>query len=107
MVQFLLDGGAAALGFEHQLPDGVAIGPVIAGAIIGILPRLAIAYGMFGNPFYIRDTRAYGYGYKLSALIRNYRIAEIPISWTGRTWGSSNLRLKEMGRRYLSTLVIP
>jgi dolichol-phosphate mannosyltransferase len=38
-------------------------------------------------------------------LIRNYRIAQIPISWTGRTWGSSNLRLKEMGRRYLSTLV--
>jgi dolichol-phosphate mannosyltransferase len=41
----------------------------------------------------------------LSALIRNYRITEIPISWTGRTWGSSNLRLREMGRRYLSTLV--
>jgi dolichol-phosphate mannosyltransferase len=41
----------------------------------------------------------------LGALIRNYRIAEIPISWTGRTWGSSNLRLKEMGRRYLSTLL--
>jgi dolichol-phosphate mannosyltransferase len=41
----------------------------------------------------------------LSAIIRNYRIAEIPISWTGRTWGSSNLRLREMGRRYLSTLV--
>ena len=41
----------------------------------------------------------------LGALIRNYNIAQIPISWTGRTWGSSNLHLGEMGRRYLSTLV--
>jgi len=41
----------------------------------------------------------------LSALIRNYRIATIPISWSGRTWGQSNLRLRAMGRRYLSTLL--
>jgi dolichol-phosphate mannosyltransferase len=41
----------------------------------------------------------------LAALIRNYNIAQIPISWTGRTWGSSSLHLGEMGRRYLSTLV--
>jgi len=41
----------------------------------------------------------------LSALIRKYTIAEIPISWYGRTWGSSNLSLKEMGRRYLATLL--
>lgn len=41
----------------------------------------------------------------LSALIRGYAIAQIPISWTGRTWGSSNLRLREMGRRYLATLL--
>jgi len=41
----------------------------------------------------------------LSALIRRYRIATIPISWSGRTWGQSNLRLKEMGRRYLCTLL--
>ncbi len=41
----------------------------------------------------------------LSALIRDYNIAQIPISWTGRTWGSSNLRLREMGRRYLATLL--
>lgn len=41
----------------------------------------------------------------LSALIRNYNIAQVPISWQGRTWGSSNLHLKEMGRRYLSTLI--
>lgn len=42
----------------------------------------------------------------LSALIRRYRIAEIPISWSGRQWGASNLRLQEMGRRYLSTLLM-
>ncbi len=41
----------------------------------------------------------------LSALIRKYRIAEIPISWYGRTWGSSHLRLTQMGRRYLATLL--
>lgn len=42
----------------------------------------------------------------LGALVRNYNIAQIPISWSGRTWGSSNLRLTEMGRRYLSTLLM-
>lgn len=41
----------------------------------------------------------------LSALIRGYSIASIPIRWYGRTWGSSNLRIKEMGRRYLATLL--
>lgn len=41
----------------------------------------------------------------LNALIRNYNIARIPIAWEGRTWGSSNLHLSEMGRRYLSTLI--
>ena len=42
----------------------------------------------------------------LSALIRRYNVAQIPISWYGRTWGSSNLKLGEMGRRYLSTLLM-
>lgn len=42
----------------------------------------------------------------LSALIRKYSIAQIPIQWHGRTWGSSNLRLGEMGHRYLSTLLM-
>jgi dolichol-phosphate mannosyltransferase len=42
----------------------------------------------------------------LGALIRNYNIAQIPIRWHGRTWGSSNLKLGEMGRRYLSTLLM-
>jgi len=41
----------------------------------------------------------------LSALIRRYDIATIPIRWSGRTWGQSNLRLNEMGRRYLCTLL--
>ena len=41
----------------------------------------------------------------LSALIRNYKIASIPINWNGRTWGSSDLKLREMGRRYLATLL--
>ncbi len=41
----------------------------------------------------------------LNALIRNYAIAQVPIAWQGRTWGSSNLHLSEMGRRYLSTLL--
>ena len=41
----------------------------------------------------------------LNAVIRNYNILQVPISWQGRTWGSSNLHLKEMGRRYLSTLI--
>ena len=42
----------------------------------------------------------------LSALIGGYRIAQIPIGWEGRTWGSSNLRMGEMGRRYLCTLLM-
>src|SRR5262249_15248749 len=42
----------------------------------------------------------------LSALIRRYHVAQIPIRWYGRTWGSSNLKLREMGRRYLSTLLM-
>lgn len=41
----------------------------------------------------------------LNALIRGYAIAQVPISWQGRTWGSSNLHLSEMGRRYLSTML--
>ncbi|EFL50704.1 glycosyl transferase family 2 [Solidesulfovibrio fructosivorans JJ]] len=41
----------------------------------------------------------------LNALIRDYAIAQVPISWQGRTWGNSNLHLSEMGRRYLSTML--
>lgn len=42
----------------------------------------------------------------LSALISGFRIKEIPIRWEGRTWGSTNLRMREMGRRYLCTLLM-
>jgi len=41
----------------------------------------------------------------LSALIRRYSIAAFPINWSGRTWGQSNLRIREMGRRYVCTLL--
>ena len=41
----------------------------------------------------------------LSALARKYSICQVPINWYGRTWGSSNLSLREMGRRYLVTLI--
>lgn len=41
----------------------------------------------------------------LGALIRGYSIARVPVNWEGRTWGSSNLRMTEMGRRYLSVLL--
>jgi len=40
----------------------------------------------------------------LSALIRQYTIATIPINWSGRKWGQSKLRIHEMGRRYIATL---
>lgn len=41
----------------------------------------------------------------LSALTHGYNIAEIPVNWYGRTWGSSKLRVSEMGRRYLAVLI--
>jgi len=42
----------------------------------------------------------------LGAIISGYKIAQIPIQWEGRTWGSSNLKMQEMGRRYLCTLLM-
>ena len=42
----------------------------------------------------------------LSALIRRYEITQIPIRWYGRTWGTSQLKLREMGRKYLCTLLM-
>ena len=41
----------------------------------------------------------------LSALARKYSICQVPINWYGRTWGSSSLSLRKMGRRYLATLI--
>ena len=34
-----------------------------------------------------------------------HRIARVPFRWSGRTWGQSNLRVNEMGRRYLCTML--
>ncbi len=42
----------------------------------------------------------------LSALIRRYEIAQVPIHWFGRTWGVSKLKLRVMGRKYLCTLLM-
>jgi dolichol-phosphate mannosyltransferase len=42
----------------------------------------------------------------LSALIRRYEIAQVPIRWYGRTWGTSKLKLREMGRKYLCTVLM-
>ena len=41
----------------------------------------------------------------LSALIRRYSIASVPINWYGRTAGVSNLKISQMGRRYLAVLL--
>lgn len=41
----------------------------------------------------------------LSALVRKYNIASIPINWYGRKWGQSKLKVNVMGRRYLATLL--
>ncbi|MEI8375180.1 MAG: glycosyltransferase family 2 protein [Planctomycetota bacterium] len=42
----------------------------------------------------------------LSALIRRYEIVQVPIRWYGRTWGTSKLKLREMGRKYLCTVLM-
>lgn len=41
----------------------------------------------------------------LGVLVRNFSIARIPINWYGRTWGRANFRIKELGRRYLATML--
>ena len=37
----------------------------------------------------------------LKAIVRGYRFAAIPISWTNRKSGISKLKIKEMGSRCL------
>ena len=37
----------------------------------------------------------------LKAVVRGYQFKKIPISWTNRTHGESNLKIEEMGSRYL------
>jgi len=39
----------------------------------------------------------------LKALVREYKIATVPINWYGRESGVSKLKLRDMGRRYLYT----
>ena len=41
----------------------------------------------------------------LRALVKGFRAKELPISWQGRTWGSSQLGLTHMGQHYVSTIV--
>jgi len=41
----------------------------------------------------------------LSAYIRKYSFAVVPIKWHGRTAGVSRFAIKSMGRRYLSTML--
>ena len=41
----------------------------------------------------------------LGLLIRNFKIATMPINWYGRTWGRANFRIRELGRRYFATLI--
>ncbi len=42
----------------------------------------------------------------LGALVRGYQISQVPIRWYGRTWGTSHLKLRQMGRKYLCTLLM-
>jgi dolichol-phosphate mannosyltransferase len=42
----------------------------------------------------------------LGALVRGYEIAQVPIRWYGRTWGTSKLKIRDMGRRYLCSLLM-
>ncbi len=37
----------------------------------------------------------------LKSIVRGYRYVKVPISWTNRTTGTSKLKIKEMGGRYL------
>lgn len=41
----------------------------------------------------------------IGLLIRNFKIATVPINWYGRTWGQANFRIRELGRRYFATLI--
>jgi dolichol-phosphate mannosyltransferase len=41
----------------------------------------------------------------LGLLIRNLRVASIPINWYGRTWGSAKFNIRTLGRRYFATIM--
>ncbi len=40
----------------------------------------------------------------LGLLIRDFKIASIPVNWYGRNWGQANFKIKTLGRRYFATL---
>jgi len=40
----------------------------------------------------------------LGLLVRQFRIATIPINWYGRTWGRAKFKIRELGRRYFATM---
>jgi dolichol-phosphate mannosyltransferase len=41
----------------------------------------------------------------LGVLVRRFSVGQMSINWYGRTWGRANFRIKELGRRYLATLL--
>jgi dolichol-phosphate mannosyltransferase len=41
----------------------------------------------------------------LKALIRNFKYCVVPINWYGRKAGVSKLKIKELGRKYLFTVL--
>jgi dolichol-phosphate mannosyltransferase len=41
----------------------------------------------------------------LKAIIRGHSYAIVPVAWTNRSWGESKLGLKEMGSRYLFSVL--
>ena len=41
----------------------------------------------------------------LKIISRKYRYKIVPINWTGRTKGTSKFRIKELGAKYLFTLI--
>ena len=38
-------------------------------------------------------------------MIRGFKVAAIPVNWYGRTWGSAKFKIRELGRRYIATLM--
>jgi len=40
----------------------------------------------------------------LGLMIRNFKIATVPVNWYGRNWGRANFKIRELGRRYFATL---
>jgi dolichol-phosphate mannosyltransferase len=41
----------------------------------------------------------------LGLVIRDCKIASMPISWYGRKWGSAKFNIRTLGRRYLATMM--